>query len=87
MIEYKFWLIGKNSGFVELLKIKRLRALKNFTKHNFLHHEVTNRIAENVKFLNREFKDILEIGAMDDYLSKHFSLWLQAQNHASTSSA
>ncbi|MES2960791.1 MAG: methyltransferase domain-containing protein [Pseudomonadota bacterium] len=54
----------------DLLAKNKLRARSKFLDHNFLHHEVANRIAENVKFLNREFKDILEIGAMDDYLSK-----------------
>ncbi len=54
----------------DLLRQNKLRARSKFLDHNFLHHEVANRIAENVKFLNREFKDILEIGAMDDYLSK-----------------
>jgi SAM-dependent methyltransferase len=52
----------------ELLKINRARALKNFAKHNFLHHEIANRIAENVGFLNRKFENILEIGAFDNYL-------------------
>jgi len=54
----------------DLLRQNKLRARSKFLDHNFLHHEVANRIAENVKFLNREFKDILEIGAMDDYLSR-----------------
>jgi SAM-dependent methyltransferase len=54
----------------DLLRQNKLRARSKFLDHNFLYHEVANRIAENVKFLNREFNDILEIGAMDDYLSK-----------------
>jgi SAM-dependent methyltransferase len=54
----------------DLLRQNKLRARSKFLDHNFLHHEVANRIAENVKFLNREFKNILEIGAMDYYLSK-----------------
>jgi SAM-dependent methyltransferase len=57
----------------DLLRRNKLRARSKFLDHNFLHHEVANRIAENVKFLNREFKDILEIGAMDDYLSNQLN--------------
>ncbi len=53
----------------DLLRQNKARAAKNFSNHNFLHHEVANRIAENVKFLNREFDDILEIGALDRYLA------------------
>lgn len=53
----------------DLLRQNRLRALKNFSQASFLHHEIANRIAENVELLNRDFKNILEIGAMDDYLS------------------
>ena len=53
-----------------LLRQNRKRALKNFAQHNFLHHEIANRIAENVEMLNRDFQNILEIGAMDDGLSK-----------------
>lgn len=52
----------------ELLRQNRKRAAKNFVEHNFLYHEVANRIAENVEFLNRDFGNILEIGAKDDYL-------------------
>src|SRR3989338_7138090 len=53
----------------KLLRLNRARFAKDFTKHNFLHHEVANRIAENVGFLNREFDDILEIAPRDGYLS------------------
>jgi SAM-dependent methyltransferase len=52
----------------KLLRINRLRALKNFSKHNFLHHEVANRIVENVVFLQRDFESILEISSFDGYL-------------------
>lgn len=52
----------------DLLRQNKARAAKNFHEHNFLHHEIANRIAENVEFLNRDFADVLEIGAMDDYL-------------------
>ena len=52
----------------ELLRQNKVRAQKNFSQHNFLHHEIANRIAENVELLNRDFENILEIGAMDNYL-------------------
>lgn len=51
-----------------LLRLNRARACKSFAQHNFMHHEVANRIAENVEFLNRNFENVLEIGAYDDYL-------------------
>ncbi len=57
----------------ELLHKNRKRVSENFSDHNFLHHEVANRIAENVEFLNREFSSILEIGAMDKYLQNLLS--------------
>lgn len=53
----------------ELLARNLLRSVKNFHEHNFLHHEIANRIAENVESLNRRFENILEIGARDGYLS------------------
>ncbi len=52
----------------DLLRQNRKRAAKGFVQHNFLHHEVANRIAENVGLLDREFVDVLEIGAMDNQL-------------------
>ncbi|MDX2082532.1 MAG: methyltransferase domain-containing protein [Rickettsiales bacterium] len=52
----------------DLLRQNKFRAKKNFFNHNFLHHEVANRIAENVDLLNRNFEKVAEIGAMDDYL-------------------
>lgn len=52
----------------DLLRQNRARAAKGFAQHNFLHMEVANRIAENVEFLGREFGEVLEIGAFDDYL-------------------
>ncbi len=52
-----------------LLRQNRQRAVKNFEQHNFLHHEVANRIAENVEFLNREFERVLEIAACGNCVS------------------
>ncbi len=52
-----------------LLQQNRKRVAGVFEKHNFLHHEIANRIAENVSFLNRNFVNILEIGARDYFLS------------------
>jgi NADH dehydrogenase [ubiquinone] 1 alpha subcomplex assembly factor 5 len=57
-----------------LLKQNRKRVLASFSEHNFLHHEVANRIVENVQFLNREFENILEIGALDDSLSSQIKI-------------
>jgi NADH dehydrogenase [ubiquinone] 1 alpha subcomplex assembly factor 5 len=54
----------------KLLRQNRARAQIGFAQHNFLHHEIANRIVENVEFLNRKFESVLEIGAMDDCLSK-----------------
>ncbi len=53
-----------------LLRQNRKRVAGVFEKHNFLHHEIANRIAENVSFLNRSFANILEIGARDYFLSE-----------------
>ncbi|MBU6140022.1 MAG: methyltransferase domain-containing protein [Proteobacteria bacterium] len=55
---------------LDLLRQNRARAFKNFAQHNFLYHEVANRIAENLELLNRKFERILELDAMDDYLQK-----------------
>ncbi len=52
----------------DLLRQNKARASKTFSQASFLHHEIANRIAENVELLNRKFSNILEIGAMDDYL-------------------
>ncbi len=52
----------------ELLRQNKARAQKDFHQHNFLHHEIANRIAENVESLQRKFEQVLEIGAMDDHL-------------------
>lgn len=54
----------------DLLRQNKARTAKNFAQHNFLHHEIANRIAENITILNRKFKSILEIGARDSYLSE-----------------
>ncbi len=56
----------------DLLRQNKARAKKHFHQHNFLHHEIANRIVENVSFLNRQFSSILEIGASDSYLSELF---------------
>jgi len=54
-----------------LLKQNRVRALKNYGDHNFLVHEIANRIVENVKDLGIKVTDVLELGAMDGYLSNN----------------
>ncbi len=53
----------------ELLRQNCARSQQGFAQHNFLHHEVANRIAENVESLDRHFENILEIGGRDGYLS------------------
>lgn len=53
----------------KLLRQNRLRISKNFAQHNFLHHEIANRIAENVELLNREWGAMLEINGLDGYLA------------------
>lgn len=52
-----------------LLRLNIARAEKDFANHNFLYIEVANRILENLEFLNREFENVLEIGAKGDYLN------------------
>ena len=54
----------------KLLKQNQIRFQKDFSNHNFLYLEVANRIAENLSLMNREFKDILEVGAKDEYLKE-----------------
>lgn len=68
-----------------LLRQNRQRASKNFAEHNFLHHEVANRIAENVEYLQRPFARVLEIGALDDYLRQQLKIenWQQCENEES----
>lgn len=63
-----------------LLRQNRWRCSKNFAQNNFLHHEVANRIAENVEFLNRNFEQVLEIAAFDDYLQSQVALGLEKKN-------
>lgn len=53
----------------KLLKQNQARALAQFAKHNFLYHEIANRIVENLQFFSRDFENCLEIGARDGYLS------------------
>lgn len=57
----------------QLLRQNRARALKNYQDHNFLVHEIANRIIENINNLNLEFENILELGAMDGYLSSNLT--------------
>ncbi len=53
----------------DLLRLNIARVEKDFSNHNFLYAEVANRILENLELLNREYENILEIGAKDNYLS------------------
>lgn len=52
-----------------LLRQNRQRSKKQFSEHDFLFHEIANRVAENVEFLDREFESVLEISTRDGYLS------------------
>jgi SAM-dependent methyltransferase len=65
----------------DLLRQNRARALKNFSQHNFLFHEVANRIAENLELLNRKFERILEVESMDNYLQELVTLSLSKGNN------
>lgn len=60
--------MGENLFNRKLLKQNRNRYAKDFSNHNFLYLEVANRIAENLSLMNREFSDVLEIGAKDECL-------------------
>ena len=53
----------------KLLKQNQKRFAGVLCDHNFLYHEVANRIAQNLESLNRGFESALEIGARDSYLS------------------
>ncbi len=53
----------------KLLRLNRARMFTHFDQHNFLHHEVAKRIAENAESLNLATNHLLEIGALDGYLS------------------
>lgn len=53
----------------EQLRRNRGRAAKNFPQYNFLIHESAQRLIEKITDLNRNFTDILEIGARDGFLS------------------
>lgn len=61
----------------KLLGQNQKRFAKDFSNHNFLYLEVANRIAENLSLMNREFVDILEVGAKGEFLK---SLICQASN-------
>lgn len=52
----------------KLLRQNRKRALRNFAQHNFLHHEIANRLVEDIELLNRDFENCLEISALDNHL-------------------
>lgn len=52
-----------------LLRQNRQRSRQQFGEHDFLFHEIANRIAENVEFIERDFDSVLEISARDGYLS------------------
>lgn len=63
--------LEENSGVLfdrNLLKKNKERAIKNFSQSDFLFHEIAEKMAENVKFLNRNFDDILEISPRDKFL-------------------
>ena len=45
----------------KLLRQNRVRAARNFSKHNFLYEEIANRITDNLEFFAREFDSKLEI--------------------------
>lgn len=52
----------------KLLGQNQKRFAKDFSNHNFLYLEVANRIAENLSLMNREFCDVLEVGAKGEFL-------------------
>ncbi len=54
----------------KLLEQNQKRFAKDFSNHNFLYLEVANRIAENLSLMNREFRDVLEVGARGEYLKE-----------------
>ncbi len=59
----------------KLLSQNRKRGVKNFAKHNFLHHEIASRIVENLELFGI-FKNplqVLEIGARDGFLSQEIA--------------
>ena len=53
----------------KLLRQNQARAMAQFSQHNFLYHEIANRIVENLQSFSRNFETCLEIGARDGYLS------------------
>lgn len=61
----------------KLLKQNQKRYLSKFSEHNFLYHEIADRIVENLQFFLKTFEDCLEIEARDSYLS---GLMLQEKN-------
>lgn len=56
-----------------LLALRKSRFERDFANHNFLHHEIANRILENLNIQNRKFANILEIGAVDDFFAKNLN--------------
>ncbi len=61
----------------KLLQQNQARALPHLSQHNFLYHEIANRIVENLQSFSRDFENCLEIGPRDGYLS---SLMAQEKN-------
>ncbi len=53
----------------KLLRKNRARIAKNFAQHNFLHHEISELIVENIELLNSNFDKCLEISALDNHLT------------------
>jgi len=53
----------------KLLRQNQDRFALELSQHNFLYHEIANRIIENLQSFSRDFENCLEIGARDGYLS------------------
>jgi SAM-dependent methyltransferase len=57
----------------ELIRKNKIRARKNFSNHNFLHHLVSQILLDRIEIYDKNFLKILEIGAMDNFLENQLT--------------
>ena len=53
----------------KLLRQNKQRIADKFCDHNFLYHEISDILFENIEDQNLQFKNALEISAQDEYLA------------------
>ncbi len=57
----------------KLLRVNQGRFSDQFHDHNFLHHEIAQIMADNILAMNRDFSDMVEISAKDNFLTNYIT--------------